>query len=524
MIARPESLDAFFRPGLTWPRRTTSGLALRAMPAGCIFADKGPAALVAADDPQALLALLALTNSAPFAVLVGVQLAAADAAARSYEVGVIQRTPVPDLADTDRRDLSKLARRAWSLKRALDTAEQTSHAFTLPALLQAAGTSLTARAAEWNGRIEETISALAEIQADIDQRCFALYGFAEEDRSGAGATAGVGEEADGASDEEADEEPVAAHKADAPALAAALVDWLVGAACGRFDLRLATGERRPPPEPAPFDPLPACSPGMLAGDDGLPPAAPPADYPFAFPASGVLVDDAGLDGTSPARWDILRRVREVLGFAFGADAEQAEAELADLLGVKSLRDWLRRPNGFFAGHLSRYSKSRRKAPIYWPLSTESGRYTLWLYYPRLTDQTLYSCVNEHLDPKLTEVAGDIQRLRGSGDRREQQQVDEIVELERELKLLREELLRVAALPYRPDQDDGVLITAAPLWKLFRHARWRADLEKCWKELEAGQYEWARMALAIWPERVRETCRADRSIAIAHDLESLYEGG
>ncbi len=29
----------YLRPGLTWPRRTTSGLSLRVMPAGCIFGD-----------------------------------------------------------------------------------------------------------------------------------------------------------------------------------------------------------------------------------------------------------------------------------------------------------------------------------------------------------------------------------------------------------------------------------------------------------------------------------------------------
>ena len=37
----------------------------------------------------------------------------------------------------------------------------------------------------------------------------------------------------------------------------------------------------------------------------------------------------------------------------------------------------RRPTGFFADHLKRYSKSRRQAPIYWPLSTAKGSYTLW---------------------------------------------------------------------------------------------------------------------------------------------------
>ena len=39
------SRESYFRPGLTWPRRSQKGLAFRAMPAGCIFGDKGPAAL-----------------------------------------------------------------------------------------------------------------------------------------------------------------------------------------------------------------------------------------------------------------------------------------------------------------------------------------------------------------------------------------------------------------------------------------------------------------------------------------------
>jgi hypothetical protein len=91
-LERPASLQHFFRPGLTWPRRTQGGLSLRAMPAGCIFADKGPAAFVADDDPESLLALLALTNSRAFGLLVSLQMAFG-----SYEVGVIQKTPVPPL-------------------------------------------------------------------------------------------------------------------------------------------------------------------------------------------------------------------------------------------------------------------------------------------------------------------------------------------------------------------------------------------------------------------------------------------
>ena len=83
-------------------------------------------------------------------------------------------------------------------------------------------------------------------------------------------------------------------------------------------------------------------------------------------------------------------------------------------------------------------------------------------------------------------------------------------------------MRVAKLPYKPNLNDGVLITASPLWKLFRLKKWQNDLKACWEKLEAGDYDWAHLAYSIWPDRVREKCKTDRSIAIAHDLEHLCE--
>jgi len=73
-LERPASVQYFFRPGLTWPRRT-NGLSIRVMPKGSIFADKGPGAFVMNDDPETLLALLAMANSQAFGLLVSVQLA-----------------------------------------------------------------------------------------------------------------------------------------------------------------------------------------------------------------------------------------------------------------------------------------------------------------------------------------------------------------------------------------------------------------------------------------------------------------
>src|SRR5690606_23457252 len=64
------------------------------------------------------------------------------------------------------------------------------------------------------------------------------------------------------------------------------------------------------------------------------------------------------------------------------------------------RDYLLKPAGFFAGHLKRHSKSRRQAPIYWPLSSPKGLTTIWLYYHRLTPDTFFTVLREHIKPRL----------------------------------------------------------------------------------------------------------------------------
>ena len=510
--SRPQGIDYYFRPGLTWPLRTQSGLALRVLPAGCIFGHKGPAAFVTDDDPEALLALLAVTNSRAFRTLVDLQMAFG-----SYEVGVLQRTPVPDLTEADRRSLADLARRAWSLKRALDTAELTSHAFTLPALLQVEGATLAERAAAWQARIEDTEARLAAIQAEIDRRCFDLYGFSPADR--AAALGGWGGETDAeATTDEADEEDQVAPAAAAPVLAAALLDWLTGVAFGRFDVRLATGERVMPPPPEPFDPLPVASPGMLTDASGLPVVAPPADYPLSFPAHGILAED----GEDPDR--LSERVRAALGRVFGAAAHDWEAQLTQALGLRRLEDGFARPGGFFAGHLARHSRSRRQAPLYWPLSTAGGELTLWLYAPRLTDQTLYTCVNDFVEPRLARVAEAAVRLRAKGTGRgrdEETELERLQHLEGELRALRDDLLGLARI-WKPNLDDGAVVTASPLWRLFRHGKWQKLLKDTWTRLEKGDYDWAHLALSLWPERVRAKCQTDKSLAIAHGLEALYE--
>jgi hypothetical protein len=204
----------------------------------------------------------------------------------------------------------------------------------------------------------------------------------------------------------------------------------------------------------------------------------------------------------------------------------AFSEILKATGFKSILDYVNNPNGFFASHLNRYTKSRRKAPIYWPLSTASGSYTLWIYYPSLNNQTLFKAVNDFLDGpngKLTQVSRECAELRmkGSGrSRDEEKQYGTLQTFEQELTDLRDTLLKIAPT-YQPNHDDGVQITAAPLWPLFRHKPWQKVLKGTWAKLEKGDYDWAHLAMAYWPERVREKCKTDKSLAIAHGLEVLY---
>lgn len=65
-------------------------------------------------------------------------------------------------------------------------------------------------------------------------------------------------------------------------------------------------------------------------------------------------------------------------------------------------------------------------------------------------------------------------------------------------------------------------TAAPLSPLFRHRTWQKLLKETWNKLEKGDYDWAHLAMAYWPARVRKKCETDRSLAIAHGLEDRYQ--
>jgi hypothetical protein len=474
------SADSYFRPGLTWTPRTQVGLGVRVLPRDCVFGHKGPVVLDARDEPQALLATLAIMLSSVFRYLVDIQVAFG-----SYEVGVIQRTPVPNIDSPTEISLAILGRSAWLLARRFDSVVETSHAFLLPSALRSRHSAFDPQAIR---------SEFGKDLSKIDTAAFVLYGLNDADRLAIThwqrETPPTADDTDPvAPDQRTDDE--GEENASGTEQNAA-VSWLVGVAFGRFDPRLATGERAIPPELEPFDPLPSRSPGMY------PEGEEPADRP------DILVDDEGHAD------DLAARAITV--------AERVKVDVPE-----NLRAWLAKE--FFPLHIKMYSKSRRKAPIYWQLATPSASYSVWLYIHAFSKDTLFRVQNDYAAPKLAHEERRLEsltnELRDGATAAQRKQLAAQEALVEELRAFLDEVKRIAPL-WNPNLDDGVIINFAPLWRLVpQNKAWQKELKSTWDAIADGKYDWAHLTMHLWPERVVPKCAKDRSLAIAHGLEDVF---
>jgi hypothetical protein len=267
------------------------------------------------------------------------------------------------------------------------------------------------------------------------------------------------------------------------ATAGDLLSYLVGAAFGRWDVRVGANPSAAPPRPAPLAPVPVCPPGQLTGADGFPAETAPCGYPLTLPPDRLLLDELG------HRWDILGALHAAAA-VIHPDPDSLLDEIALLLGG-DLRAHLRRR--FFRGHRTRYSKSRRTAPLYWPLTVPSRQWSVWVYASTIRRETLFAVAGAAADRRAraeSEILR-LQRERASGGagRSSREVMTALVaeqELATELAAFHTEATRVASSGWTPDLDDGIVINAAPLADLFPD--W-PDLASTRQDLRAGKLPW-----------------------------------
>ena len=499
------SQDFYFKPGFSYMLRSAR-LVPYIVPAGAIPTAGRAQGFGEGDELLTALVIASSNIGSAWARLTGEMFERP-----KFQAGMVQSIPYqklsPKLLEKSRNVISKL----YAERRSFFEGQEPYREFLKPAFFYQ-----TELASDW--RRESLLGDLLDIELATEYGLETHdYQLVQRDLQEAIAfNAGIKEVSElGESDEEPDEDAVVAM--GKREIAEGLISYVVGVCFGRWDVRIVNGVKASDLDANPFAPLLPAPPGMLilATEKEISEQA----YPISLATNGILSsEDFG-------KSDLVSRIYDCFDF-LSSIRKIDETLICSELGVNSLEIYVNRPSGFFADHLNRYTAGGRKAPIYWPLSTASGSYTLWVYYPSLTNQTLFIAINDFLDGpngKLTQVSRECSELRikSSGRAREEEKQYETLQvLEQELTDLRDTLLKIA-LTYQPSHDDGVQITAAPLWQLFRHKPWQKVLKDTWAKLQKGDYDWAHLAMAYWPERVREKCKTDKSIAIAHGLEDLY---
>jgi hypothetical protein len=203
-------------------------------------------------------------------------------------------------------------------------------------------------------------------------------------------------------------------------------------------------------------------------------------------------------------------------------AGRLHAVVSDV-NLQDLREWVR--TEFWCEHLDTYSRSRRTAPIYWQLATPSARYSVCLYIHAFSKDTLFRVQNDYAAPKLAHEERRLEsltsELRDGATAAQRKQLATQEALVDELRAFLDEVRRVAPL-WKPNLDDGVIVNFAPLWRLVpQNKSWQKELKTTWDALCEGKYDWAHLAMHLWPERVVPKCAKDRSLAISHGLEDVF---
>lgn len=479
---RLPSRQYYFRPGVTYSSVASGRFSARLSPGGFIFADAGSSIFT-----NDILLILALLNSSFARYALELMNPTVN-----LQSGDLARLPIPKESSDA---LQHLVDEAIELAKADSVDDEMTYDFVAPPDWETGPDDVRYRK-----------ERLAEIEAEIDEEVYRLYGISGEDRTAIESELAepvVAEDEEGAPGrEEAVEDTGIVERGE---LALRWISYAVGVVLGRFSPgeEGALGRGR-------FSAEVAVALGELVDPDGV--ATLQADHPD----------------------DLAMKVEKALELMVGEDKTPRLLEAAGIVpGTSGLRLYLEKD--FFKWHVKLY----RKRPVYWLLQSPRKSYGLYLFHERITPDTLFLLGgNRYLGGGISRSRDEISDL--SARASTAPQGGEKKSLAKELEAAEELLLdletfarnlsgvtsqtnsRGEAVGWRPELDDGVILNLAPLHTLM--PSWSAEPKKAWVALEAGSYDWSRTAIRYWPDRVLEECRKKKSYAIAHGRVDAYVGG
>jgi hypothetical protein len=456
-------------------------MGVRVPPAECNFSDKGPLIVGEPDTEQHLYYLLGLLNTDVVEYMIALGLAAGEGAARSYEVGLIQRLPRITPTESERTAIAQNCRRIVSLLWQLDLFDTMS---PYGGFWCTDSDSIAELANRLGLKRADALSEIAALQLHNERIVRQTLGIANEDPYISAFFSGDG--GSEVADEENDDDDIAGsgfpNGWSQKQVASGLLEMAMNIVLGRCHVRDVLLERHSTDAPDLFAPVSAVSSTFLT---------PSRCEDSISNRNGILVDDPEHQD------DIVRRVRDVLELIWRDRADAVEKEACELLGVRELVDYFRKPGkgGFWDDHVSRYSKSRRKAPIYWLLQSSKKNYAIWLYCHRLDKDLLFKALVNYVEPKNRLESSRLEALtsqkNAAGEttqegKRLARDVERQQDFLSELRDFEDKLRRSANLHLEPDLNDGVVLNIAPLYELVP---WK-EAKSYWDELLEGKYEWS----------------------------------
>lgn len=540
-----------FVPGLTYSERTTSDISIRILPRGCITGTSGPG--IYSENSDNILCSLAYFSTGAYRQLLELSIGSGDAvesgsAARHYTVGSVSKSPFPSQVLSDLREvLENASERAVSATRKMIALDPTA-----PTPCRHQHLRMPVRSVDELSKVVSLnyFNSVSEvIEASGIMESMVLKGLGSDGKFESWlSTVCVPHPAS-----RPDQDLVSKSVAELYCLSEdALIDrvtnrngfsralskktWYadrkIELICAYYNANYATVVRalehsdvRPYGRAQASWDLIEYALGRVLGDVSKPESIPAdafsSDWAIvarsAAPMPSVIaVDDQG------APHDVIKLVSQELD-ALGWDAPSILRELSLELGETDARRIVAKT--LFPVHIGRFSKSRRKAPIYWQLATPSASYSVWLYIHAFGKDTMFRVQNDYVAPKLAHERRELEGLLAdagpSPTTAQSRAIEAQTTFVEELSALLDEVKRVAPL-WDPDLDDGVILNFAPLWRLVPQNRaWQKELRAAWASLVDGDYDWAHLSMRLWPERVVPKCVKDRSLAIAHDLEDVF---
>jgi hypothetical protein len=469
------SRQYYFRPGVTFPKLTSSLFNARICDGGFIFDGAGNCTF-----PNNKFQILAILNSKLSSYMLNLINPTVN-----FQVGDLARLPIPEESSPQ---LESLVEEAIILAKVDSAEEETTWDFTAPPF-----------APTINGMIalvQARHDQLKTVEYQIDEEVYRIYGIGGEDQAAIEVEVG----------------PLPALPTPSrEVIACRWIGYATGIIMGRF---LPGSEG-------------TLGSGIIDGKHIFPAQVELGlrDLAFQHPI-GIL------DASDPD--DLASRIIRALTLMLG---EECTFEIITIIGGESdkpegaIREYLKME--YWILHLQWY----RKRPIYWLFQTPKKSWSLLLFHQRMTADTLYLLKgSRYLDTKMNatrqrikELGQAIKTSEGRERKRFEKELADTEDLFADLEAFDKNLSAILektnergeVVGWKPEFDDGVILNLAPMRDLI--PSWKTEPEKYWKELESGACDWSYTAMRYWPDRVLEKCKTNKSFAIAHDQLNIYEG-